>query len=576
MPSPKHPQQYNEYLVEFWYTTKILPRTNKVWFSTPTRSTKGEVGVNSFRNFIGENHLLTQEISNKDAMIIYCLANGVIIDFVKLIWDDLISKLKKKNKDKCQQLGTEENQPEGPPFTDHMLAIWSTNEPMAFQAPKTTRQADKFEPKGTNPEAKTGRRKKSTPLTMNSHLSKLEATKSSTIIHFKSASGNDASADFIAEADLEKSAPKDLLSQQQDKTKSAGDGLDTVQTRTGTKKEANNEQEFDTSHEFTTSSNEVNKEIKVEDLSELVKNISLEAIDLDTLEDDQYFMVLSDKEEEVHDKPNVETKVTSTPTPPSPKSIKIQELSTQLTKLLVKSLKHELSQLLTDHDFSTSIITELKEIPSKVNDLHRVVKDIKKYMEDLEIKVLGDSKELLEKLEEFQSSLSALTSKIATLEHINPPKTTPQPEEEQVKDKGSLVESLEQKPLKKFVYINEKGETFQMTKEEIKNQKGIVHAIKADAKKYEIKKAKQDLIDLVGLDAVEKMYMDKVKYDVYCLKMLNGRAKGKIKNYNALLKGNGPITLKFYRLDGSEEIIQKFKASDLHLGEIEGNDGGLS
>ncbi|GJR22412.1 hypothetical protein Tco_0970939 [Tanacetum coccineum] len=62
---------------------------------------------------------------------------------------------------------------------------------------------------------------------------------------------------------------------------------------------------------------------------------------------------------------------------------------------------------------------------------------------------------------------------------------------------------------------------------------GIEHVIKADVSKLEIKKGKQDLIDLVGLEVIEKMYKDKVKY----------------------------------MDDGSEEIIQNFKASDLHLGE---------
>nr|GFB53519.1 hypothetical protein [Tanacetum cinerariifolium] len=85
-----------------------------------------------------------------------------------------------------------------------------------------------------------------------------------------------------------------------------------------------------------------------------------------------------------------------------------------------------------------------------------------------------------------------------------PPKTTPQPEGEQVKDKGnktlscknvteeesethsdaqvkllgSLVELSKQKPLKKFAYVNEKGEMFFMTEEEIKNQKEIEQSVK--------------------------------------------------------------------------------------------------
>nr|GEZ42956.1 retrovirus-related Pol polyprotein from transposon TNT 1-94 [Tanacetum cinerariifolium] len=35
------------------------------------------------------------QISNKDAIILYCLANGVNVDYAKIIWDDLIHKLKK-------------------------------------------------------------------------------------------------------------------------------------------------------------------------------------------------------------------------------------------------------------------------------------------------------------------------------------------------------------------------------------------------------------------------------------------------------------------------------------------------
>ncbi|GKB24077.1 hypothetical protein Tco_0863478 [Tanacetum coccineum] len=74
---------------------------------------------------------------------------------------------------------------------------------------------------------------------------------------------------------------------------------------------------------------------------------------------------------------------------------------------------------------------------------------------------------------------------------------------------GSLVASSKQKPLKKFAYTNEQGETFQMTKEEIKNQKGIEQAVKADVAKSKIKKIKQNMIDLIGLEVVQRMYRDK-------------------------------------------------------------------
>nr|GEZ07760.1 hypothetical protein [Tanacetum cinerariifolium] len=63
------------------------------------------------------------------------------------------------------------------------------------------------------------------------------------------------------------------------------------------------------------------------------------------------------------------------------------------------------------------------------------------------------------------------------------------------------------------------------------------------------------------------MYKAKVKYDKYYDKMLNMKALGKITNYDVLSRGKGLITLKVYREDGSDEIIQNFKSSDLHLGE---------
>nr|GEV53044.1 annexin D5-like [Tanacetum cinerariifolium] len=80
--------------------------------------------------------------------------------------------------------------------------------------------------------------------------------------------------------------------------------------------------------------------------------------------------------------------------PPSPKSTKIQELTNQLTELLVNSLKPELDKMLTSHDFSASIPMELKEHPTKVNEINRALDDLKKYVEKLEIEVPWDLKEL--------------------------------------------------------------------------------------------------------------------------------------------------------------------------------------
>ncbi|GJZ13140.1 hypothetical protein Tco_0548370 [Tanacetum coccineum] len=48
--------------------------------------------------------------------------------------------------------------------------------------------------------------------------------------------------------------------------------------------------------------------------------------------------------------------------------------------------------------------------------------------------------------------------------------------------------------------------------------------------------------------------------------MLNRRAQSRITNCD-LLTRKGPITLKVYREDGTDEVIPNIKASDLHLGE---------
>nr|GFA48699.1 hypothetical protein [Tanacetum cinerariifolium] len=84
------PTQYKEYLSKFWYTTKTL-EDSKVWVSTLTGGVRGDIG--------GKTGGLDQ-ISNKDATILYCLANGIQVDYAKLIWEDLIHKLNKKTREK--------------------------------------------------------------------------------------------------------------------------------------------------------------------------------------------------------------------------------------------------------------------------------------------------------------------------------------------------------------------------------------------------------------------------------------------------------------------------------------------
>ncbi|GJU94883.1 retrovirus-related pol polyprotein from transposon TNT 1-94 [Tanacetum coccineum] len=128
----------------------------------------------------------------------------------------------------------------------------------------------------------------------------------------------------------------------------------------------------------------------------------------------------------------------------------------------------------------------------------------------------------------------------------------------------SMVESSKKK--KKFDFITESGKQFHFTTEKIKEQKRIEESLKANLAKQEVKKVKNELVDLMGIDVVTKYYKNKLLYDKYCDKMLKRRKSSKITNCDILSK-RGPIILKVYREDGTTKVIPNFKASDLHLAE---------
>ncbi|GJW89625.1 hypothetical protein Tco_0167178 [Tanacetum coccineum] len=72
------------------------------------------------------------------------------------------------------------------------------------------------------------------------------------------------------------------------------------------------------------------------------------------------------------------------------------------------------------------------------------------------------------------------------------------------------------------------------------NHKNRLYVLEqVDVAKREEEVGKDELVDLLGIDVVTNVYKAKIK--------------------------NGPITLKVYREDGSDEVIPNFKASELHL-----------
>ncbi|GJR28833.1 hypothetical protein Tco_1105065 [Tanacetum coccineum] len=50
------PNQYKEYLCEFWYTAKTLD-DSKIWVFTPTRGIRGDIGITTFRNALRAHYI---------------------------------------------------------------------------------------------------------------------------------------------------------------------------------------------------------------------------------------------------------------------------------------------------------------------------------------------------------------------------------------------------------------------------------------------------------------------------------------------------------------------------------------
>nr|GFB20226.1 hypothetical protein [Tanacetum cinerariifolium] len=101
-----------------------------------------------------------------------------------------------------------------------------------------------------------------------------------------------------------------------------------------------------------------------------------------------------------------------------------------------------------------------------------------------------------------------------------------------VKLTGSKVESFKTKKLKKFDFVNKKGDHVYLTKEKIKEQKRIEESVKANMAKREEEVGKEELVVLLCIDVVKNVYKAKIKYD----------------------KDNG-----------TNEVIPDFKAIYLHL-----------
>ncbi|GKF58188.1 hypothetical protein Tco_0171725, partial [Tanacetum coccineum] len=90
----------------------------------------------------------------------------------------------------------------------------------------------------------------------------------------------------------------------------------------------------------------------------------------------------------------------------------------QLNELLVKSLQAKFSKILSSHDFSSSLPIELKDLPSKLNELTEEIQGLKTQVHELKIKLPKELKEIPTKVEDFKKTATSLTSQVAELKTL--------------------------------------------------------------------------------------------------------------------------------------------------------------
>nr|GEW09309.1 hypothetical protein [Tanacetum cinerariifolium] len=170
---------------------------------------------------------------------------------------------------------------------------------------------------------------------------------------------------------------------------------------------------------------ETSSTIKLEDPAKLVSHVQPSFKYLDLPEDDLVIITddsNEDDEDKVHATKNVETKDTLKNKAKDEAALLKAQPSFpnvgQLNELLVMSLQTKFSNIVSAHDFSSSLLTELKDLPSKFNELTEEVNGLKQQVHELEIELPGDSKEIPSKLEEFTKTVTSLTSQVAELKTL--------------------------------------------------------------------------------------------------------------------------------------------------------------
>ncbi|GJY54139.1 hypothetical protein Tco_0445803 [Tanacetum coccineum] len=499
------------------------------------------------------------QITNKDAIMLYSLANGIHIDYANIFWEDIILKLKKKQREKVV------------PYTRFLSLLimhkmkedYGIDEPVVFKAPKTSSRVESVS-QGTKPGAKT-RQKKPATSSKQPFVSNKEATKVSTLVDTEmhkddqQATGGPtslgvtsklrahpqlSSVDFIAEANPGLSAPNNSIPPQQvkgwklsslslqQKREQAPLLYTVIKKRPPTAIHGDKEEASNT--------------IKLEDLAKLVSQIQPSFKDLDSPEDDPVIIV----DESDEDEPNAKTEDTSIPRSSSP----------------------------------SSLPTELKDLPSKINELTEEIKRLKTQVYELEIELPKELKEIPTKLEDFTKTATKSTSTKARDQSVpSAAQADTMPAEGEKDTNQATISQLFQRKAKKITEVEKENlnqqpkpttpptttpinppiitTTTQMQTplqspprsssqpegEHIKKDKGKKGMSSEEAEKESTESDSDDEAHVIGSMVPLR------------------RAESRITNCDVLTR-KGPITFKVYREDGTYEVIPNFKVNDLHLG----------
>nr|GEY76684.1 retrovirus-related Pol polyprotein from transposon TNT 1-94 [Tanacetum cinerariifolium] len=279
------------------------------------------------------------QISNKDATILYCLANVVVPQGKK---PEATSRLKRNQSLKhTSESKTEASKSKTGQSKMETFSCLAKDKSPSHPLPPTPVVGEMH---------KEAQQAVGGPTSLGAS-SKDEA-------HPQLSSGHDALADSTANADLGNSAPNHSIPSQQDQTKSARDGLKTTHSDSGTNEESR--------------ADDISKKIKLEDLSNFLKDTITAFFTPDSPQDE--LIIISDESEEEKSKKD-DTHATSHDVPednsfPHPPSLKLA----QIQELMAWDLLTEFQVLPVIVSLVQQKLKNLDSLPSLLNKVTKTLK----------------------------------------------------------------------------------------------------------------------------------------------------------------------------------------------------------